>query len=385
MIYVGAAISRSRRMNPKKCRARALPLPEMNHLAQKAARAEPCPTRSKKGAINMKKERVQAAISHIQPDITPYNIELCSTLADAVCKQCGIPKAELYHWLGNHIEKISYNRGTLEGDIYTDEFGVQWDRSGADKDIGIIHNYLLTEPSMGGYALPEPDLAFVRQSTEKAVENNADTFKFGKIGTALFERAWSLRGFENFLMDLACEDEFVAELLDKITDFQLSILDTALEYDIDGIYLGDDFGTQNGLLMSPDTWRRHFKPRFAQIFDRTKRAGKIAALHSCGDITLILDDLIEIGLDIYQTVQPEIYDLAYIKKRYGNNLTFWGGISTQQTLPFVEPAELKQIVRDTVAVMGKGGGYIAAPTHQVPFDVPIENIIAMAEALRGQV
>ena len=99
--------------------------------------------------------------------------------------------------------------------------------------------------------------------------------------------------------------------------------------------------------------------------------------------SLLLDDLIDIGLDIYQTFQPEIYDLEAVKQRYGARLTFWGGISTQRTLPFVTPDELRIAVKRTLNIMAPGGGYIAAPTHQVPFDVPVQNILAMAETLKN--
>ena len=122
----------------------------------------------------------------------------------------------------------------------------------------------------------------------------------------------------------------------------------------------------------------------ARMFEKVKRSGRFVSLHSCGDIHELFPELIDIGLDVYQTFQPEIYDIHTVKRDFGKHLTFWGGISTQRVLPWVTPDEVKRIARETMAVMGKGGGYIAAPTHDIPGDVPPENIIALAEAFQEQ-
>ena len=259
-----------------------------------------------------------------------------------------------------------------------------WDRSGADKDIGIIKEYILKEPELGNYRIPEPDLAYVDEITTKMIDENKDSYKFGKIGFSLFERAWSLRGLENFLADLASEEKFVCELFEQILEYNLKTIDRALTYDIDGFFVGDDYGQQRGLLMSPTTWRRFIKPCLAKMFEKVKSTGRTVALHSCGDLSSILGDLIDIGLDIYQTVQPEIYGLKEIKEQFGKHLTFWGGISTQRTLPYITPEEVKKVAVEAIKILGKGGGYIAAPTHQVPADVPVENILALVEAFKNQ-
>ena len=333
-----------------------------------------------------RKDRVKTAIEHQQGDFVPYNIELTSEELVKVADFLGIEKASFAEYAGNHIEKVSYNIGGSEirPGFYKDEFGVVWNRSGIDKDIGVIEDYLLKEPKLDGYEFPEPDLEQVKAKTEEFVANGRDTFKFGKIGMTYFERAWSFRGIENFLMDLHLYPDFVGELFDQILQYNMKIIDAALQYDIDGFYFGDDYGQQNGLIMSPDTWREFIKPGLKEMFGKVKDAGKVVALHCCGNISELLGDMVEIGLDIYQTVQPEIYDLKKLKADHGKGLTFWGAISTQKTLPFVTPEELKEIVRETINIMGAGGGYIAAPTHGVPDDVPAENIVALIEVLKYQ-
>ena len=162
------------------------------------------------------------------------------------------------------------------------------------------------------------------------------------------------------------------------------IIDAAVRFDIDGFYFGDDYGQQRGLLMSPETWCKFIKPGLAKMFEKVKATGKVVALHCCGNIEAILCDLIDMGLDIYQTVQPEVYDLKKLKAEYGKDITFWGAISTQQTLPFVSPSELKDVVRKTIDIMNHNGGYIAGPTHRIPEDVPAENVAALIEIFKQQ-
>jgi len=332
----------------------------------------------------MKRERVISAIAHKQTDPAPHDIDLTVPVAQKICAQLGLKHDELWDYFDNHIEEAKYRKGEyIEPTVYQDPFGVRWNRE-IDKDIGVIIEYILKEPEMGGYRIPEPNLDFVDEVTVNMMAANKDSYKFGKIGFSLFERAWSLRGFENFLGDLAGEEDFVCGLLDQILEYNIKIIDRALTYPIDGFFFGDDYGQQRGLLMSPATWRKYFKPRMKIMFEKAKLAGKSVALHSCGNLSDILGDLIDIGLDVYQTVQPEIYGLKEIKDKFGAHLTFWGGISTQKTLPYVTPDEVKKTAREAIKILGKGGGYIAAPTHQIPADVPVENVIALLEAFKDQ-
>jgi uroporphyrinogen decarboxylase len=267
---------------------------------------------------------------------------------------------------------------------WKDDFGVVWNHNGADKDIGVIDGLVLPEPDMSGYKFPEIDEERLRCEFEKLMRSHDDTFKFGAIGFSMFERAWTLRGMENLLMDMVLNPEFVDKLLDAIVDFNLRIMDIAMEYDIDGFHFGDDWGQQKGLIMGPDYWRKFIKPQMARMYERVKSKGKIVSQHSCGDIYDIFPDLIEIGLDVYQTFQPEIYDLPKVKREYGKHLTFNGGISTQRLLTYATPAEVKRVVRETIKLMGKGGGYIAAPTHDLPGDIPPENVAALIEVIQNQ-
>ena len=332
----------------------------------------------------MKRERVINAIAHKETDRPPHNIELTGEELIIVSEFLGIKKEDFFDRAGNHIEKCGCNIGGayIKQGFYQDEFGVIWDRSGLDKDIGVC-DIRIPEPTLNAYKFPEPNLSEIGTAISQMMGNGKDTFKMAKIGLAYFERAWSLAGFENLLIHFHLEPVFVCELLEGILDYNLKIIEAAMIHDIDGFYFGDDYGQQNGLIMSPDTWRKFIKPGLAKMFEAVKGRGKVTALHSCGDISAVMGDLIDIGLDIYQTVQPEVYDLKLLKTQFGNDLCFWGGISTQRLLPFAGPDEIKRTVNETINILADGGGYIVSPTHQVPADVPPENIALLAKLLKA--
>ena len=178
-----------------------------------------------------RKERVAAAIKHQQCDFVPYNIDLTGEEIVKVTDFLGIEKGAFADFAGNHIEKLGYNgRGSyIKEGFFKDEFGVVWNRSGIDKDIWVIDEYLLKEPDLSGYEFPMPDLERVKADTAKFVANGKDTFKFGKIGMTFFERAWSLRGIENFLMDLHLYPEFVNSVFENILKYNMQIIDAALD------------------------------------------------------------------------------------------------------------------------------------------------------------
>jgi uroporphyrinogen decarboxylase len=337
-------------------------------------------------AVMTKRERVIGAIQHKDTDITPYHIDFTQQEHEKVAEYLGDDSFDKK--IGNHISSAYYGGHLFElspgSGYWKDDYGVVWNRNCADKDIGVIDGLVIKQPVPGCYALPTLDEKRLRGEYEQLMISGDDTFKIGAIGFSMFERAWTLRGMENFLMDMVLEPAFVDWLLDAITDYNLAIVDIALEYGMDGFYFGDDWGQQSGLIMGPRLWRRFIKPRMARMYEKVKSRGKFVAQHSCGDIHEIFPDLIDIGLDIYQTFQPEIYDMEKEKKEVGGNLTFWGGISTQRLLPFATPDEVKRVTKETIRILGANGGYIAAPTHSVPGDVPAENIAALIEVFQNQ-
>ena len=263
-----------------------------------------------------------------------------------------------------------------------DEFGVVWDRT-VDKDIGVPAR-LLDRLEMGDYEFPDPRDPRRFQHFPPFVKANPDKFRVVNMGFSLFERAWSLRGMDKLLMDMYANPEFVEELLDRIVEFNLAIVDGCLEYDIDALLFGDDWGQQHGLLMGPTMWRQFIKPRLAQMYERVKRRGKFVMIHSCGDVDELLPELIEIGLDVFNPFQPEVMDVFALKRELGDRLTFYGGISTQRTLPYGSPEDVRKETQRMMEVVGEGGGYILSPAHDIRKDVSLENMLALLEAVQNQ-
>ena len=356
-----------------------------------------------------KRERVISALNHKQTDFIPFVVGFTQKESEAYAAYTG--DAAFASKIGNHASGSYYSgftpgaSGKVEGrpDHFVDDFGVVWNRT-VDKDIGVIDNYVLGEPDLSAFVPPPVYEGELRRGYEAllgtggggdgsgggdvgdAATNEArdDTFKYGSVGFSMFERAWTLRGMENFLIDMVTERSFAHGLLDAICDYNMEIVNIGLSYGIDGFYFGDDWGQQKGLIMGPALWREYIKPRMARLYGAVKAKGKYVVQHSCGDVSEIFPDLIEIGLDCYQTFQPEIYDIRAVKKEYGGDLSFWGGISTQRLLPFATPAEVKAKTVEIMRIMGAGGGYIAAPTHAIPGDVPPENVEAMLDVFHNQ-
>jgi uroporphyrinogen decarboxylase len=258
---------------------------------------------------------------------------------------------------GSHLQYVQYWGWPTEtpnkSEHFIDEFNVTWNRTGADKDIGVVDNPVIFKPDISLWREPKLDENRLRCEYEHLIKTKKDKFTFAGIGFSMFEWAWSLCGMENTLMNMIEEPWFMHELFDKICDYNLKIIDIANEYEFDGFYFGDDWGQQKGLIMGPRLWREFIKPRMKRMYERAKKNGKYILQHSCGDIQELFPDLIGIGLDCYQTFQPEIYDIEKIKKEYGNALTFWGGISTQQLLPYATPEEVKLETVRIMRIMGK--------------------------------
>lgn len=271
---------------------------------------------------------------------------------------------------------------TLPHDRVRDGFGVVWDRS-VDKDIGIVEGQVLPEPTLDGYQFPNPlDCRFFQDIPER-IARHGDRYRVFCIGFSLYERAWTLRGMEALMMDFMLNPDFVHELLESIADYNLMQVKKALEYDIDAVYFGDDWGQQRGLQMGHEAWRTFILPQLKRMYGAVRDAGKAVFIHSCGDVDELFDDLIGAGLNCFNPFQPEVMDVAELLKQYRGRLTFHGGLSTQRTLPYGTPEEVRAETRHLLE-LGAAGSYIFSPAHAVEGDVPIENLVAFIEEMKCQ-
>ena len=332
-----------------------------------------------------RRERVIAALSHKQTDFVPYHTDFTLLEQERITKESGNPNYLAESGIHLHGAQFwGYPEEKGKAGYFTDDFGVTWNRSGIDKDIGVIDNCMIMEEDIGLYKTPYLNEKRLRAELDALVVTKGDQFTFAGIGFSMFERLWSYCGMENALIFMLSDPSFTHTLLDRICEFNCKVIDIINEYDLDGFYFGDDWGQQKGLIMGASLWREFIKPRMRTMYDRARKKGKFILQHSCGDIHEIMPDLIDIGLTCYQTFQPEIYDIANIKREYGKDLCFWGGISAQQLLPYGTPQQVTDTVRRTIDILGKGGGYIAAPAHAVSNDVPFANIDAMMKVFQNQ-
>jgi uroporphyrinogen decarboxylase len=331
------------------------------------------------------RERVFKALGREQPDKTPYQFGFTAKAMEKMIAYCG--SDAFLKEIDNCFHGVSANPGPneqwLSEHVWQDEFGVQWDRS-IDRDIGNVCNAVLPERDAGNLEIPDPHAPERFEGfAEKCAGGSGKCVQF-QIGFSLFERAWTLRGgMSELLVDMVEAPGFVHELLDAICDRNVSLVKQAVKYGIDAAHFGDDWGGQNGLLMSPRLWERFLAPRLARQYSAAKEAGKFVSIHSCGKVDALLPRLIELGVDCFNPFQPEVMDTYAMKRLYGDRLAFWGGISTQRLLPYGTADEVRAEAKRMMTEVGQGGGYILAPAHAIPGDAKPENVLALIETARG--
>lgn len=331
------------------------------------------------------RKRVLASLHHQQPDKIPYHIGFTQKSHAKMVEFYGDP--HFADKLGNCFTTLGTAPANawkeIAPDLWRDQFGVQWDRS-VDKDIGVVVNRLVAPETVEEFAFPDSKDPSRYNGYPEKRRDKEDQFVTAEIGFSLFERAWTLAGMENLLMAMRCDKAFAHRLLDRILDFNLTIIENACSFGIDAMYFGDDWGHQRGLLMGYELWREFIYPRVRRMYQAVKARGKYVIIHSCGKVDELFPDLIASGLDVFNPFQPEVIDVFEVKKRYGNRLAFFGGISTQQLLPYGVVAEVKEHVKRLLDVVGQNGGYFAAPAHAIPPDAKPENVAAMMEVLQNQ-
>ncbi len=330
-----------------------------------------------------KREVIHAVLEGRVPPYVPWS---CGFTRDAQAKlQPHFAGLDLEVALQNHLLKLGSDIGfftELGNDRFQDVFGVVWDRS-MDKDIGNVEGCLLPEPTLEHFAFPDPlDRRFFTGISER-ITDFGDRFRVFQIGFSLYERAWTLRGMQNLLMDFYDHPKFVRELFNAIADYNITQLNEALIYDIDAVYFGDDWGQQRGLQMGPKLWREFIHPVLERMVHAVHQAGKYVFIHSCGDVDELFDDLIAIGVNCFNPFQPEVMDVPDLLRKYHRQLTFHGGLSTQKTLPYGTVEQVRAETRRLLELGGKGG-FIFAPAHDVEGDVSLENMLAFIELLQGQ-
>lgn len=366
------------------------------------------------------KERLRRALWRQPVDHLPVQTNYTGAMGRKLATHFGCALNELAARLDNHLLRVDAAHApqlSTDGKVSFDWWGAGW---GTETE-GYWHAAapLTHSTDLAAFPWPDPQTPGLLQDAICAIAaDGGQHFVVPNFGFALFERAWSLRGFDQLLMDLVDRPAWVEELLDRITDIQVALAKrfvalstqqpadgaespsgqaaqekeaqkkaarqrrpTGVGEGIDGGYFGDDYGAQRGLLFSPKLWRRLIKPRLARMFAVFRDAGLPVILHSDGGIWTILPDLVEIGLTCLNPLQPEVLEHARLYREFGAHLSFYGGISTQTVLPGGSPDEVRATVQACMRALAPDRtGLILGPSHRMQSDIPVENVVAMLEA-----
>jgi uroporphyrinogen decarboxylase len=200
----------------------------------------------------------------------------------------------------------------------------------------------------------------------------------------MYETAWQIRGYEQFLLDTIERPSWAECLLQRLAESNMIKARAFARAGVDVLQCGDDVANQNAMMFSPDTWRSLIHSRWARLWRLVKELRPQARIwyHSDGNIESIVPELVEAGLDILNPVQPECLDTDAIHRRFGRRLTFDGCIGTQSTMPFGTPSDVRARVKEAIEKYGRDGGLMIAPTHVLEPEVPLANIDALFEACR---
>jgi len=328
------------------------------------------------------KDWIKQTIAHKKTSAVPYNFMFSPPAEKVLTRYYG--RSDLAELLNLPIRmnaprsiKPLYANPEEFGPAIKDEFGVTWTTSHVDRGAPV--GPALVEPDLSGYKMPNPEVPFRFESIDRWCQDNKEHFTAIWVGD-LWERATFMRGMENLLLDLAVNPKFVEELLHRLTDYILQTMQILFtRFNFDAVALSDDYGTQNGLLISPADWCRIIKPCLADIYSFAKKHDRFVFHHSCGNVHSIIGEMIDIGLDILHPVQPEAMDIFELKREFGRDLTFCGGLGTQNLLPYGSCRQIREEICRLKERMGTDGGYILEPGITIQVDVPLENMLAMIE------
>ena len=244
-----------------------------------------------------------------------------------------------------------------------------------------------TVSEIEGYEWPDLDAGYrytiMEQRTKEIQEKGYAVC--GDLYQTIFETAWLMRGMEDFLSDLYLNPAVAHAICECITSIRVKQAARMAHAGIDILRLGDDVVTQQGLMMSHDAYRSFFKNRIKRIIAAARRENPdiLVFMHSCGRVEDMIEEFMDEGVDVINPVQPECNDLSMIVQRYGGKISFWGGIGVQSVMPHGTPEDVLRAMRETMVILGSGGGWLAAPAHILDPAIPWENIVAFVDSARS--
>ncbi len=360
--------------------------------------------------MNSKQRVITALRRKGLPDRVPLQFDLFRALADKFGAKYGIP----VHYTTSYYEDVTYRlsanelRVAMGSDCVVvgaslprgyehpiDENGYTVNEFKMKMRQGSIYMEVVEHPLADVQEAQEvQDFPFPDPLAEGRYDDAAmylqkykdDYFIIGDMELTMFDMMQQLVGLEKLLMDMAMEAPYLPVLIDKTRDFALAVGKKLVSMGVDGIWAGDDFGAQNGMLISPNMWRSYFKDSYRRVYAELKATNPnvIIMQHCDGAVAPILGDWIEVGLEVFNPVQPNVpgHDPEELKSQFGDRLSFWGAIDQQKLLPFGTPEQIEADVKAKIGVLGRGGGYMCAPAHIIQSDTPLENVEAFINAVK---
>ncbi len=348
------------------------------------------------------RERVLTALRRSEPDRVPLQFDLSRSLLEDFSRKYEIP----VHYTTSYYEDLTYRlsgnelRLAMGSDCVLVGGGLPADYSHPATEDGCIINefgmkmrqgplymQVVEEPlanvttvdEVMAFPMPDPYAMGRFDDARQYIERyRGDYFIIGDLELSMFEMAWHMVGLQKFMMDMALEEPYIEALLDRVKEFTIGVGKQLVELGVDGIWTGDDFGAQKGMMISPDMWRRIFKPRFAELFAELKSVNpEVLVMYHCdGAIAPILGDLADIGMDVFNPVQPNVpgHEPQQLKDAIGERIAFWGAIDQQHLMVHGTAEEIEADVAEKIRVLGAGGGYMCSPAHIIQADVSMDNV-----------
>jgi uroporphyrinogen decarboxylase len=273
---------------------------------------------------------------------------------------------------------------------WTDEWGTRWGHAFGGVGATPIDHPLKDWSQLDDYLadrVPDPRAPGRMDAARSVLDaHGAAKYCYGVVHLALFERLHALRGMQNIFTDFCTNETETRRLMDALQAYLLQIVRRWAEIGADGVFMTDDWGSQSGLMISPELWRRLFKPYYAVVFDEVHRLGMDVLFHSCGNVADIVGDLIEIGLDVLDPVQPGAMDIETLARKFGGCVAFSGAVDVQELLARGAAHRVKDEVRRVIDTLGRpfGGSLLLGPANVMTPDIPFENLVALFEAAHGQ-
>ena len=326
----------------------------------------------------------------------PFDFELCPSLGEEFKERTGCEDYHDYYGLPIRKYSVEYIGGTEKFNKYFDSLeNISINSWGIGFKKGMAYHFnqkihpmksFSTLSEFESYPYPDPERDFLWDNTADVAKSikSRDLIAYANMSQTIFETAWQMRGMERLMIDMAEEPELAHYHFDRVTEVRCEFARRYASAGFDIIAVGDDVSSQLGMMISVDMWREFLKPRLAEIISCAKKINPEIYIfyHGCGNLQAIIPELIDIGVNILNPIQPECMDPFEVKKRYGDKLVLWGALGTQRVMPFGTSDEVRKACMQLIEKMGRTGRFVLSPSHVLEPEVLWDNIQAFIETVR---